>query len=67
MESEQRRAVSRPQGTQDWDDQKTAILELRSCNHLDEVMKRMEEEHLFKATYVLIGLRQRILGLDYEQ
>ena len=67
MESEQHRAVSRPKCAQDWEGQKTTILELRNCNHLAELMKRMEEEHLFKATYVPIGLRQRLPCLDYEQ
>ena len=48
------RRLSRPQCAQDWEDEdrKDIIMELYGSKTLKETMRIMEEEHLFKATYV---------------
>ena len=48
----ERPRLSRPQCAQDWEDRKDVVMELYESKTLKETMRIMEEEHLFKATYV---------------
>ena len=45
--------VRRPEGPQDWEAQRAVITDLYIAKdvELDDVMKIMEDEHFFKATY----------------
>ena len=67
MEQDPRRAVRRPQCAQDWEDQKAAILELRMRMELVDFMRVMEEDYLFKATYVLSSPSQRLSMLRPQE
>ena len=54
MESNRRRTVSRPHCAQDWEARKALIIEVYGRMGLESLMKLMEEEYSFKATYVLV-------------
>lgn len=48
--------VRRPEGPQDWEAQRAVITNLYIAKdvELDDLMKIMEDEHFFKATYDLV-------------
>ena len=66
MERDPGRAVRRPQCAQDWEPQKAAIVDLRMRMKLVDIMRVMEEEHLFKATYVLSPQSRRLSMLRLQ-
>ena len=49
----QSQRVRRPEGPQDWEAQRAVITDLYITKglELEDLMKAMEEEHFFKATY----------------
>lgn len=67
MEREPGRAVRRPRCAQDWEDQRAAIVDLRMRMELRDFMRVMEEEHLFKATYVLFPPSRRPFMLRLQE
>lgn len=51
---DKRPGLFRPQCAQDWENQKTVIMELYESKTLTETMRIMEAQHSFKATCVTI-------------
>ena len=66
MEPSHRRTVCRPQCAQDWEARKAPISEFYGCMTLDDMMKLMEEEYLFKATYLSVLSLLGIHMLRYQ-